>query len=315
MVIEIATMILLVLCSLFSDGVCDKEFLKQPASISTKVESNIPKIQGRKQKMFGIKDSTAKKFNPSELHVSQPRELCHAVVRTKANDAKKFMGAGATLALYKPNVQNNQWSSSRIKLSNGDDSIETGFMVNPEVFKDNEAHSYAKFSAGGRGCINKQCPGFVEVSPGYLGITPDHYTTIGSGYYWECNVTIDKHQDDGHWWLSVIYNNTKIFQIGYWPKSLFSSPLAEVASQIEWGGEINNPGTSASQPEMGNGYKAVNINATHFRQVTTVNESFQKVPSNDFEVFQDCSPFYTAQDYGYYDETWGHLITFGGPHE
>ncbi|KAK9735152.1 hypothetical protein RND81_04G187000 [Saponaria officinalis] len=238
-----------------------------------------------------------------------------AVVRTK-DDAKKFIGAGAGISLFKPKVQNIQWSSSRIKLINGADSIEAGWMVNPEVFKDNEAHLYTKFSTGGRECINQLCSGFVEVDKnGYLGCI---------------------HQDDGHWWLSVIDENNNIIRIGYWPKNLFSSSLAEVATQVEWGGEINNPGASASQPEMGNGYKAYNTDAAIFSRIRTVNEGFQNIQpndfevahkkgkkndfdvarkkrkKNDFEVFQDCSPFYTAKDYGYYNDYWGHLIYFGG---
>ncbi|KAK9735183.1 hypothetical protein RND81_04G188900 [Saponaria officinalis] len=318
MVVEIATTILLILCSLFSNGAFGEEFLEQPAPISTKVtyeqlpskdptlkfevESNIAKPQGRKHKMLGINHS--------------PREHCRAVVRTK-NVAKKFMGAGACVTIYKPKVQNNQWSSSRIKLLNGGDSIEAGWMVNPKVFEDNEAHLYAKFSTGGRECINQLCPGFVDVSDGgYLGSISDHYTTIGTNYYWETNMTIDKHQDDGHWWLSLTHEKYGTSRIGYWPKSLFSSSLAEVASQVEWGGEINNPGASASQPEMGNGYKTVNFNKTAlFRQIRTVNEGYQKFQPNDFEVFEDCSPFYTAEDYGYYDDHWGHLIFFGGTHQ
>ncbi|KAK9724553.1 hypothetical protein RND81_05G081800 [Saponaria officinalis] len=253
-----------------------------------------------------------------------------AVVRTK-DDAKKFIGAGAVISLYKPKVQNYQWSSSRIKLLNGADSIEAGWMVNPEVFKDNEAHFYAKFSTGGRECINQLCPGFVEVNNhSYLGSIPMRYTQIGVNYwnwnYWNWNVTIDKQQDDGHWWLSLTDENNRIIRIGYWPKSLFSSSLAAVSTQVEWGGEINNPGPSASQPEMGSGYKSANILAAIFSQIRTVNEGSQKIQpndlevtrkkkkKNDFEEFEDCSSFYTVKDYGYRNDYWGRLIYYGGTH-
>ncbi|KAK9670028.1 hypothetical protein RND81_13G171600, partial [Saponaria officinalis] len=234
------------------------------------------------------------------------------MMRTKANNAKKFMGTRAKISIHKPRVQNNQWSSGRMKLTNGGDSIEAGWMVNPEVFKDNEPHLYAKYAVGGKGCINTECPGYVEVikeSP--LGNIL-HHSIIGRTR-WLLDLTIEKHQDDGNWWLSFVDGNGTIIPIGYWPKTLFST-MVEAASQIEWGGEINNPGASKHQPEMGSGKKATyntEISA-YISRVKVVNENFQVVEPHDIEKEADCKHYYTTFDRGYPGHGLGRLFYYGG---
>ncbi|XP_074293860.1 protein neprosin-like [Silene latifolia] len=132
----------------------------------------------------------------------------------------------------------------------GGDWIEAGWMINPSEFKDNEAHLYASFSANGKGCINLDCSGFVQVSTQIaLGIHPPTYSTQQKQIVWD--LSIDKGRD-GNWWLSL---TTGRIPIGYWPSSLFSS-LKNVANQVEFGGEINNPNAVDPPTPMGNGRKA-----------------------------------------------------------
>ena len=53
-----------------------------------------------------------------------------AVIATTLDDMnRKFYGTSADLSLHKPVVQSSQWSSARVKLSNGLESIEAGWMV------------------------------------------------------------------------------------------------------------------------------------------------------------------------------------------
>ncbi|KAK9670029.1 hypothetical protein RND81_13G171800 [Saponaria officinalis] len=171
------------------------------------------------------------------------------------------MGTRAVISIYKPKVHGNQWSSGRLKLTNSGDSIEAGWMVNPGVFKDDEPHFYAKYSAGRKGCINTECPGYVQVDmENPLGQIL-HHSIINGKNSWVIDLTIEKHEDDGNWWLSFVKSDGRGFLIGYWPKTLFST-MVEAASQIEWGGEIYNPGASKPQPEMGSGKKATYITAT-----------------------------------------------------
>ncbi|KAK9670025.1 hypothetical protein RND81_13G171400 [Saponaria officinalis] len=228
----------------------------------------------------------------------------HAIIRTKANDAKKFIGAKAILSIHKPKVESNQWSSSRIKLINGGDSIEFGWMVNPEKFKDYEPHLYAKFAAGGKGCINTECPGYVQV---------DEKSSLGTMLPKSMAIALSiGKRVDGNWSLSITYKGA-VYPIGYWPKTLFSS-MAEVASQIEWGGEIYNPGASKSQPEMGTGKKATfddEISA-YFTQAKIADENGQYVEPYDVEEEADCKHFYTVIDAGHPGHSAWRVFYYGG---
>ncbi|XP_056686144.1 uncharacterized protein [Spinacia oleracea] len=125
-----------------------------------------------------------------------------AVVRTKMDPNTKFLGGVGSPSLYKPAADGpGEWSSARMKLQNGPDSIEVGWMVNPTFFNDKEAHLYVRFTAGQTSCINTQCPGFVHVGTEVpLGVVPDIYSQRGGeSYTWK--FFIDKHEDDGNWWV------------------------------------------------------------------------------------------------------------------
>ncbi|CAN1750555.1 hypothetical protein LINPERHAP1_LOCUS4074 [Linum perenne] len=56
--------------------------------------------------------------------------------------ASKLYGGGTTASIYHPTVQNNQYSSSRLKVENGLDSIAVGWTVNPTLYPDNETHLF-----------------------------------------------------------------------------------------------------------------------------------------------------------------------------
>ncbi|KAL9248371.1 hypothetical protein vseg_021700 [Gypsophila vaccaria] len=240
-----------------------------------------------------------------------PRPHCVAVVRT--NTQKKFYGSNAHLSLNKPGVQASQWSASRIKLSNGPDSIEAGWMVYPSFFNDSEAHFYAKHKAGPDQCLNTYCPGFVQVAKDKpLGSVPAKYSIIGGQQYmW--NIAIQKHKDDGNWWLSITFSTIGTFQLGYWPKTLFTA-LADAANQVEWGGEIDNPGAAQPPPSMGNGFKAAYDQkySAFFEQITVVDESFNNVIPDGTEKYYDCQNLYTTLDMGNQGGGHGRVIFYGG---
>ncbi|XP_021734095.1 uncharacterized protein LOC110700814 [Chenopodium quinoa] len=189
-------------------------------------------------------------------------------------------------------------------------------MVNPAIFKDNEAHLYASFTTGGKGCIN-QCPGFVQVAEDMpLGVVPSKYSEYG-GQQQAWDLSIIKRQDDGNWWLSFTRTRDKIEKddIGYWPKELFTS-LKEFSNQVEWGGEIFNPELSTPPPEMGNGRRAI-YDAQYTAAVfnaTYVNESYENVvdPEDTHKVWE-CEKSYTVKDGGFTSEYLGRVIYYGGP--
>ncbi|XP_048498362.1 uncharacterized protein LOC125496804 [Beta vulgaris subsp. vulgaris] len=290
--------VLVILCSLVLSGLC---------------ESSLSNQQGVRfiETKNGVYDCVDFYKQPTFLQYPLLKNFTSkvAVVHT-TNLGMKFYGVNGSPSLYKPAAQDTQWSSTRIKLLNGPDSIEAGWMVNPGVFKDNEAHFYAKFTAGGKECINLQCPGFVQVAKDApLGSVPKIYSVIG-GVQKLWNISIDKHQDDGNWWLSI--NNDKNL-VGYWPKELFTT-LTESANQVEWGGEIGNPGLLDPPTEMGNGMKASydTSNSACIVHATVVDESFKNVNPQETLKVWDCESLYTVLDDGYQSEYLGRLIFYGG---
>ncbi|KAL9231915.1 hypothetical protein vseg_007076 [Gypsophila vaccaria] len=298
------------------------DYFKQPAFSHSLLRNHTSKIYQEKTTQGGkLKANFGKAACPygtvpiirtnkndsfSSLVVS---DQCPASVRTKV-DQRKFYGAEGSPSLNKPKVNGAQWSSARMKLSNGPESIEVGWMVNPSKFKDEEAHFYVQFQNGGSTCLNTECPGFVHVSKDVpLGMTPDGYSQYGGQQYtWK--FFIDKHQDDGHWWLST---DDDKYAIGYWPKSLFGG-LADHATQVEWGGVTSNPGIKLPLPEMGYGSSPDynTAKSAFFQHVTVVDESFRNVNPDNTEKSWDCAG-YTSLDWGYQGDYWGRLIFYGGP--
>ncbi|KMS97721.1 hypothetical protein BVRB_5g124650 [Beta vulgaris subsp. vulgaris] len=246
---------------------------------------------------------------PNSSIWQKPQKHCCGIVHTN-NLSWKLLGASGGLTLYKPFVTNDQWSSARVKLLNNDESIEAGWMVNPWEFKDYEAHFYAKFKTTKGGCINLECPGFVQVSKSVpLGAVPTSYSKHGrQQFYW--TISISKVEGDDAWWL--FFGGEKV---GYWPKKLFTT-LSEYANQADWGGEIDNPEKTRPIPQMGNGYFA----SYNFKksasviQATIVNSNYKSVsPGPDTHKMWDCEQLYTVKDAGYKGEFLGRLLLYGGP--
>ncbi|KAL9230043.1 hypothetical protein vseg_005437 [Gypsophila vaccaria] len=236
---------------------------------------------------------------------------CLAVVRTNENE--RVFGSKALSNVYHPITHPNQWSAARIKLSNGPESIEAGWMVNPTFFKDNEAHLYAKYKSATTECLNTVCAGFVEQSTDItLGSAPEGYSVVkGVQLMWQ--ISIDKHQDDGNWWLSVVLPNRSVVQIGYWPATLFIS-LKDFAIQAEWGGEIYASEATDPPPAMGSGLKAT-IDQTlsaFFQQISVVDENFNRVNPGRAEEYANCPNLYTVIDAGNLGDNLDRVIFYGG---
>ncbi|KAL9233665.1 hypothetical protein vseg_008630 [Gypsophila vaccaria] len=313
------------------------DFYKQPAfrglPLNLEVMPSIAKLQYQKVNLsdFGLESLGCpigtvpildigktkiqiirEELDPRPYSKLRAKEHCRATVQTIYDEKSKFFGGSGGVSIYKPIVKSGQWSSSRIKLVNGFESIEAGWMVNPTFFKDNEAHLYASFNIGGTGCINLACPGFVQVpSDVAIGISPSSYSTVKQQIFWK--VSIAKHQDDGNWWVSLIFNNENI-PLGYWPQTLFTA-LRDGAFQVEFGGEINDPRAAEPPPGMGNGLQSVYDTALSaaFLQATVVDQSFNNIDPPNTQKFQDCSKLYTVKDAGNQGGDFGRIILFGGP--
>ncbi|KAF4369610.1 hypothetical protein G4B88_021415 [Cannabis sativa] len=83
----------------------------------------------------------------------------HAIVRTKFDPSKKYNGGWTKASFYTLDVIGLQYTSGRMKLQNGVDSIQAGWTINPTLYGDSKTH------AGELSCFNTMCPGFVLTSP------------------------------------------------------------------------------------------------------------------------------------------------------
>lgn len=120
-----------------------------------------------------------------------------------------------------------------------------------------------------------------------------------------------QHEDDGNWWLSISDDK---YGIGYWPKTMFTS-LADVANQVEWGGEVGiYTQDSSIVPQMGNGRRAVYDTkySSYYLHVTVVNEGHHNVNPEDTEKLQNFEQAYNVLDAGYQGDYFGRLIFYGG---
>lgn len=120
-----------------------------------------------------------------------------------------------------------------------------------------------------------------------------------------------QHEDDGNWWVSM--DNDK-YGIRYWPKTLFTG-LADVATEVEWGGEVSVDPEAKTIPEMGNGKFPLydTKSSSYMLHVTVVDETRHNVNPTNTEKFKTCKEVYNVIDAGYQGDYFGHLILFGGP--
>ncbi|PIN08473.1 hypothetical protein CDL12_18947 [Handroanthus impetiginosus] len=85
-----------------------------------------------------------------------------------SKSGQMFYAASALINMYNPKVHGpNQYSSATIFLADGDDQIQAGWTVNPQLYGDYRTRMYASWTRDSHrstGCYNTQCPGFVVVN-------------------------------------------------------------------------------------------------------------------------------------------------------
>ncbi|CAN1251356.1 hypothetical protein LINPERPRIM_LOCUS7701, partial [Linum perenne] len=231
-----------------------------------------------------------------------------AVLRTTTTN--KYYGGGMSSAIWHPDVQSNQYSSSRVKYQNGPDSIAVGWVVNPSLYPDGQTHMFIYTITGNSHCYNTYCPGYIIMRP---DIPPDvllksHSNPKESLY--EHNVFVyKKDAANGNWFLEVGPDST---MIGTWPQQIFTG-LADSASYVDWGGEVYSPPDMAPPP-MGSGYLPVRnfLYDCYARLVTIINENNQiDYDPPSCERYETTSNMYQLVDNGY-DGGNKRVIFFGG---
>ncbi|CAN1137357.1 hypothetical protein LINPERHAP2_LOCUS10012 [Linum perenne] len=223
--------------------------------------------------------------------LNKPRVTTIQVAVLRTNGKNKYHGGAMAACVYRPKVQSTQYSSSRIIVRNGVDSIAAGWTTK-------NSH-----------CYNTYCPGFIITrSDTPLDFVLKPQTVIG-GPRFEKYFYIGKDTKNGDWVLVI--GATRI-TMGYWPNKIFTN-LRNPANYIEWGGEVYSP-QGTPPPQMGSGRINRNISETCFaRYVSTVNENHD-LDRNP----KSCTPYHTSNRYNLIDAGYvtvpivERLILFGG---
>ncbi|XP_034707310.1 uncharacterized protein LOC117930740 [Vitis riparia] len=249
----------------------------------------------------------------SEMHASKINPLTDeepgkhfAVAQTIADI--DYDGVGAMLSVWNLPVQAPQYTSGRVKIKNGAESLEAGWTVNPGLYGgDNRTRMYIYTNAGQAHCFNTPC-GFIQASadiPVDLVIEP--VSTYGELPYY---ITLSIYQDTINlsWYLYYDDNRTVI---GWWPSQIFTN-LGSTATGAEWGGEVFSP-PNVPSPGMGSGHRIkldTNYDAFCAQANIVVNNTIIK-PPRDLEQFADNLNF-DITNKGDVGGDPGYLILYGG---
>ncbi|KFK33035.1 hypothetical protein AALP_AA6G322200 [Arabis alpina] len=163
----------------------------------------------------------------SEVHSNQHH---FAVSRTKEEQGRFYTGASMSLSVNNPKVKSPQFSSSRMHVQIGDDFIQMGWTVDPNLYSDSQTRLFVYTKSGENQCYDSMCAsGFISVRSDFpLGhvLAPSGVRGLSS---FISTYALLKDKANGNWWF--------VFQgkeIGFWPASRFKQ---NVANNIEWGGE------------------------------------------------------------------------------
>ncbi|XP_068655643.1 protein neprosin-like [Aristolochia californica] len=259
-------------------------------------------------------------LNDSEVIFTTGPPARHHWAQDDTNDGE-FYGTKVIINLWKPNIVYwNKFSLSQFWISSGPyeklNTIEAGWTVNPRAFNDYNVRLFSYWTADGyhnTGCLNVNCPGFVQISRKIpLGVKIYPLSTYG-GY--QCEITLLSFLDPNskQWWL-IVGNES----IGYWPNHIFNS-LSGKADRIHWGGEVYNPDEAVLQlksdmPPMGSGHFAEEgygkSSFMRAMQVVIANNTIVDAPKT--HPFVDTPKCYNMIDKGHFD-SWGRTFFFGGP--
>ncbi|KAG7542848.1 Neprosin activation peptide [Arabidopsis thaliana x Arabidopsis arenosa] len=236
----------------------------------------------------------------------------HFAVARSLDPTQRFNGATMELCITAPKVKPTQFSASRLHIQIGKDFIQTGFTVNPALYKDSQPRTFVYTNSGGKSCYNSNCDvgmllvrqdfplGTALLPVSIRGAKISHYGIFG----------LIKDEKNGNWWLQFGDNAE---EVGFWPSSRFHQSSG---NYVEWGGEVYS--ASLPSPEMGYGhYPVEDMRYDAYIKRITVLDGFNYIDRRVayLEEFADNDRGYTViDDYSTHKyPKAGHIIFFGGP--
>ncbi|CAD5327483.1 unnamed protein product [Arabidopsis thaliana] len=224
-----------------------------------------------------------------------------AVVRT-TKGTRSYNGASMNINTFTPSVGPMQFSASRMHFQIGNEFIQVGWIVHPQLYHDFNSRIFVFTKSGGNACYNLFCPNGSGMILVRQDLTPGLLAEQKS-----IDFAIMKDKINGNWWLLM---GTSWEEVGFWPSSRFKESSG---TMVEWGGEVYSP--SPPNPPMGNSHypKGSPKVDSYVRLITTVDENYNtdKTVKNTERYSDSC---YKVRDAT--ETFWshvGHLIIYGGP--
>ncbi|KAI3908467.1 hypothetical protein MKX01_009269 [Papaver californicum] len=248
----------------------------------------------------------------------------HSVSAEEFIEGKTYFGGIASMTIHNLTLDHDQFTTSQIWILNGPpeeiNCIEFGIAKSPSIFGDSRSRLFGSWTADAykkTGCLNMNCPGFVQVNPNVaFGQVFDRSSIYGEIVY-GLDLMVYWAPISGNWWLGIGGNADKIEPIGYWPNKLFTH-LANNASAVRYGGAAGAP-SQRPTPPMGNGYLPRfddYLKTAFMTNMMYVNETGDSVNLNLYSIKtkQDAKPdCYNIMFAGKLGGGWDITMVYGGP--
>ncbi|KAM3343883.1 hypothetical protein P3S68_025973 [Capsicum galapagoense] len=235
-----------------------------------------------------------------------------ATVQIPDNPTNKLAGAGAILSLHNPQIYEHQFTGGFIKVQNGIDNIQVGWIVNPDLYGDNRTRSYIYLKTGKSACFNTRCPGFVHVNSA-IPLDGELLSSTYGGPIYDIPMYIARDASNGNWWFRIGSNYTGV---GFWPAKIFTK-LNGFATSAEYGGVAHSNRGDPDIPSMGGGYlPAGNLTKDGYcRKSIFINDKNQMKSLIDIPVklYASNPHWYRVADSPDSKDIFGNLVLYGGP--
>ncbi|KAL3504436.1 hypothetical protein ACH5RR_034277 [Cinchona calisaya] len=126
-----------------------------------------------------------------------------------SNGGQGYIGAKAYIAIHKPKVDldSHQYSAASIIIEKGDNQIQAGWIIYPDLYHDNNPRFYTSWTKDkhrSTGCYNTDCQGFVIVSDVYpLNYAFPEISDPNKAVRHDVKVSIEQLDVTGRWYVSL----------------------------------------------------------------------------------------------------------------
>lgn len=236
------------------------------------------------------------------------------VARIEVQSGGPYIGAQASINVWSPHVEADEWSLNSVTVYNDIYSfVEAGWAVSPVLFGDHKPRLFANWLDTSKdiGCFNLRCAGFVQVSSRFvLGGTMPYVSAYEGEQYDLPSLVIYKDALQEKWWMV-----TQDEPVGYWPLSLISG--FDESPRVTWGGSVCNLEDQGfhTKTQMGSGHFAREgyKRASYVRNALVMDSNKNWVGPNDIENWVSYEGCYRVEECSEFPDDKGTCMFYGGP--